>query len=153
LRQRPCGRGQLRLRRRLRALPERQPCGGDPPGAEHARRRGGGQRAVMGPSFPCCGPRKSDPRQTKWPRLAPDARSARPDRWPFAWTADRLLEEIPTMWFRSLFGSGSDDPETAARRRPAQPRRRTRLSVEALEDRALLSTFVVDRLTDTGAGT
>src|SRR5262249_20725612 len=61
--------------------------------------------------------------------------------------------EIPTMWFRSLLRYESYGQEMAARRRPAPPRPRSRLAVEALEDRTLLSTFVVDRLTDTGAGT
>src|SRR5262245_66614736 len=51
------------------------------------------------------------------------------------------------MLFRSLLGYGGYGQPTAARQRP-----RARLSVEALEDRALLSTFVVNRLTDTGAG-
>jgi hypothetical protein len=57
------------------------------------------------------------------------------------------------MWFRSLLRYESYSQEMATRRRPAPPRPRSRLSVEALEDRTLLSTFVVDRLTDTGAGT
>jgi hypothetical protein len=43
-------------------------------------------------------------------------------------------------------------PQTVSRRRPARQRPRARLSLEALEDRTVPSTFVVDRLTDTGAG-
>src|SRR5262249_40473906 len=48
LRERSSGRGELRLRRWLRALCERERPAGHPPGAEHARRRGGhfGQRLL-----------------------------------------------------------------------------------------------------------
>jgi hypothetical protein len=61
------------------------------------------------------------------------------------------------MLFRSLLRYGGYGQQTASRRRPsrrrpARQRPRARPSLEALEDRALLSTFVVDRLTDTGAG-
>src|SRR5262245_29583126 len=60
------------------------------------------------------------------------------------------------MLFRTLLGYAGYGQQTAARRRarprPARQRPRARLSLEALEDRALLSTFGVDRLTDTGAG-
>src|SRR5262249_38710189 len=42
LRQRPPGRRQLRLRRRLRALPERPDAAAPAPGLEHAPRRGSG---------------------------------------------------------------------------------------------------------------
>jgi hypothetical protein len=56
------------------------------------------------------------------------------------------------MLFRSLLGYGGYGQQTAARPRPARQRPRARPSLEALEDRALLSTFVVDRLTDAGAG-
>ena len=56
------------------------------------------------------------------------------------------------MLFRSLLGYGGYGQQTASRRRPARQHPRARLAVEALEDRALLSTFVVDRLTDTEAG-
>src|SRR5262249_47739491 len=70
--------------------------------------------------------------------------------------AGHLVEEIPTMLIRSLLGYRSYDQQTAARRgarpRPTQQRPRARLAVEALEDRTLPSTFVVDRLTDMGAG-
>jgi hypothetical protein len=56
------------------------------------------------------------------------------------------------MLFRSLLRYAGHGPQTASRRRPARQRPRARLSLEALEDRTLPSTFVVDRLTDTGAG-
>jgi hypothetical protein len=60
------------------------------------------------------------------------------------------------MLFHFLLGYRSYDQETArqsrAPRRRAQQRPWARLAVEALEDRTLLSTFVVDRLTDSGAG-
>src|SRR5262245_47729311 len=59
---------------------------------------------------------------------------------------------MPTMLFRSLLGYAGYGPQTASRRRPARQRPRARLSLEALEDRTVPSTFVVDRLTDTGAG-
>src|SRR5262245_63393503 len=59
---------------------------------------------------------------------------------------------MPTMLFRSLLGYAGYGPQTASRRRPARQRPRARLAVEVLEDRTLPSTFVVDRLTDTGAG-
>src|SRR5262249_15595058 len=84
---------------------------------------------------------------------APPPRSVcAPGRGPGGCTADHLLEEMPTMFVRSLLGYAGYGPQTAARRRPARQRPRARLALEALEDRALLSTFVVDRLTDTGAG-
>jgi hypothetical protein len=56
------------------------------------------------------------------------------------------------MLFRFLLGYGRWGQETPVRRR-ARQRLRARLSVEILEDRTLPSTFVVDRLSDTGAGT
>src|SRR5262245_46423453 len=59
---------------------------------------------------------------------------------------------MPTMLFRSLLRYAGYGQQTASRRRPGRQRPRARLSVEALEDRTLPSTFVVDRLTDTGAG-
>ncbi len=52
------------------------------------------------------------------------------------------------MLFRSLSGSVNH-----ARHAAARSRARVRLCVEALEGRTLLSTFVVDRLSDTGTGT
>jgi hypothetical protein len=62
------------------------------------------------------------------------------------------------MWFRSLFDTLSARPA----RTPAQPRRpapsvrqrprAVRPLLEVLEDRTLLSTYVVDAVTDTGAG-
>src|SRR5262245_37077742 len=59
---------------------------------------------------------------------------------------------MPTMLFRSLLRYAGYGRQTASRRRPARQRPRARLAVEALEDRTLPSTFMVDRLTDTGAG-
>jgi hypothetical protein len=56
------------------------------------------------------------------------------------------------MLFRSLLRYAGYGQQTASRRRPARQRPRAGLAVEALEDRTLPSTFVVDRLTDTGAG-
>jgi hypothetical protein len=56
------------------------------------------------------------------------------------------------MLFRSLLRYASSVQATAARRRarkrPVQQRTRTRLSVEALEDRNLPSTYTVDHLAD-----
>src|SRR5262249_25492478 len=66
----------------------------------------------------------------------------------YPWTADRFFEVIPTMLFRLRFGYVSRAQQALARRRA-----RARLAVEALEGRALLSTFVVDRLSDLGDGT
>src|SRR5262249_50558259 len=84
---------------------------------------------------------------------APPRRSVcAPGRGPGRWTADHLFEEMPTMLFRSLLRYAGYGQQTASRRRPARQRPRARLSLEALEDRTLPSTFVVDRLTDTGAG-
>src|SRR5262249_38108138 len=71
--------------------------------------------------------------------------------------ADHPAREIP-MWFRSLFdGFLARSSRTAARQKghAAKDHQRPRSLhplLEILEDRTLLSTYLVDRLTDTGAG-
>src|SRR3989442_790289 len=63
------------------------------------------------------------------------------------------------MWFPALFQRLSGGPKGSRpahhpqpQRQPAGPRRAFVPHLEAPEDRTLLSTFLVDRLTDTGAG-
>jgi hypothetical protein len=61
-----------------------------------------------------------------------------------------LVEEI-AMWFHSLF----DALTARSSRTPARPKQRARRTLpllEILEDRTLLSTYTVNALTDTGAG-
>jgi hypothetical protein len=60
------------------------------------------------------------------------------------------------MFFRSFLRYGTSGQETNVRRRArqhlTQPCRRTRLSIEVLENRTLLSTFMVDHLADDVVG-
>src|SRR5207302_1189606 len=78
-------------------------------------------------------------------RPRPGARSARRDRWPRHWTADRLLEqETPTMWFLSRI-----HPRKAGRKLARGSRFLPRL--ESLEDRTVPSTLTVLNNLDSGA--
>src|SRR5262249_33220859 len=74
-------------------------------------------------------------------RLAPDARSARPERWRFHFIADRGGR----LMFSTLFGTGTQAKRRSSPR-PFVPR------LEILEGRTLPSTFTVLNLADSGAG-